>query len=69
LERPEINNKKDPLLLTAVYTKYTVNTTPDGDSEVNRIMVAQFLNTLADVALNVASRRKEDEQSRKPDTD
>ncbi len=43
--------------LTEVYTPYTLAGTPNG-SEVDRIMIENFLNTLAEVALSVASREE-----------
>jgi uncharacterized protein YutE (UPF0331/DUF86 family) len=70
METPEIHDNIDNSALTSIHAKYTLsNTTPVGDSEVDRIMVDQFLKTLAEIAVNIAARRIRDEQSRKPATD
>ncbi len=53
----EINEKKRLNALTGIPSSYTLATTPEYDSEVDRVMVKNFIDTLAEVALAVASRK------------
>ena len=46
------NSNRDPL--TCIPDSYTVSGTND---EVERLMIKNFLNTLAEVALSIASRK------------
>jgi uncharacterized protein YutE (UPF0331/DUF86 family) len=71
MENLETNKNIDTSALTSIHSRYTVSCTPtpEGNSEVDRIMVNQFLKTLAEIAVNIAARRIRDEQSRKPATD
>ena len=48
------NSRENPL--TCIREAYTLAATPDA-GEVDELMVRQFLNTLAEVALLVASRQ------------
>ncbi|MFC1956486.1 hypothetical protein ACFLWZ_08265 [Chloroflexota bacterium] len=46
-------------VLTGIPSPYTLSTTQTGEtSEVDELMVRHFLNTLAEIALAVASRRE-----------
>ncbi|MDD4860059.1 MAG: hypothetical protein PHR56_07665 [Dehalococcoidales bacterium] len=47
-------------VLTGIHPSYTVSATPD--DEVNQLMINHFLNTLAEIALAIASRCKEGNQ-------
>ncbi len=55
----ELNHKyqSDPEVLTSIHPAYTLHATPEYASEVEELMVKNFLNTLAEVALAVASRQ------------
>jgi len=48
--------------LTCIRNAYTLAATHEDASEVDRLMVKQFLDTLAEVALAVATRRVSDHQ-------
>jgi hypothetical protein len=54
---PEFQNKA----LTRIQQMYTLSNTPEPDddinSEVNQIMVYNFINTMAEVALSIANRK------------
>ena len=53
-----------PKALTSIHDAYTLAATPDA-CEVNKLMVRHFIETLAEVALSVASRKiVEQEQPR-----
>ena len=57
------NNGQEKKALTGIPDAYTLAANPD-EGEVESIMIKQFLNTLAEVSLAVASRnivRKEEE--------
>ena len=46
--------------LTCIHPSYTLSDTQDENaSEVDRLMIKHFLNTLAEVAMTVASRNGE----------
>ena len=46
-------------LLTRIRASYTLFNTKDGNyDEVDKVMVRQFLNTLAEISLAIASRNK-----------
>jgi hypothetical protein len=63
LEYPLKVNKE---LLTSIHDPYTLsNTTPAEADECDKVLINQFLNTLAEIALNVASRRIIHEQTGK----
>ncbi len=53
-DSPGENN--NPGLLTSIHDMYTLSTTQNGD-EADEVMVRNFLSTLAEVALAVASRK------------
>lgn len=56
-------------LLTSIPDPYTLsNTTPGETAELDQIQINQFLNTLAEIALNVASRKISHEQDGKQST-
>ncbi len=48
--------------LTGILNKYTLATTPEQGSETETLMINNFLTTLADVAIAVASRNIRDKQ-------
>ena len=54
---PDFQNKA----LTRIQQMYTLSNTPEPDddyvSEVNQIMVDNFIKTMADVALSIANRK------------
>lgn len=54
-------------LLTSIRAPYTLsNTTPEFEpSEADQLIVKNFLGTLAEVAINIATRKKANEQTRK----
>jgi hypothetical protein len=55
-ELSEFSPKDPEKALTSIRGAYTLSNTQGAD-EVEKVMVNQFLNTLAEVALTVASRR------------
>lgn len=66
LEYPLKVNKE---LLTSIHDPYTLsNTTPEETSEYDQVLIKQFLNTLAEIALNVASRKIDHEQTGKQES-
>ena len=57
--------------LTCIHGAYTLTTTPkEGEtgevSDIDNMMIKDFLNTLAEVALTIAARRAEKEWNREP---
>jgi len=50
---PDINEK----VLTSIHGMYTPSNTEEPDSEVDGLTVKNFLNTLAEIALAIASRK------------
>ena len=54
-EFPENNEEK---LLTPIQPSYTVSGTHD---EVDKLMIKNFVNTLAEIALSIASRKVKDQ--------
>jgi hypothetical protein len=50
------NTKKAEKALTCIREAYTLTTTSPEIGELDEIMVRQFLNDLAEVALSIASR-------------
>ena len=50
--------------LTCIRNAYTLATTPEQGSETDKLMINNFLTTLAEIALAVASRNLRDEQER-----
>ena len=52
----EDTQEKDQKALTSIHDMYTLTTTENAN-EVDEVTVKQFLNTLAEVALAVASRK------------
>jgi hypothetical protein len=58
------------LLLTGIRDEYTLANTPAPDTgETDQLIMDNFLKTLAEVAVNIASRRIRNEQPSKPGTD
>ncbi len=65
MENPEnkINQEQSPL--TSIRDPYTLsNTASEEEGEYNQILINQFLNTLAEIALKVAVRKIGYEQTR-----
>ena len=57
------NNRGDneEKALTCIHTSYTLSDTPEHDSdETESLIVKNFLNTLAEIALSIASRKNGD---------
>ena len=52
----ETQAKNDLARLTCIHDKYTLATTPGQGSETDSLMINNFLTTLADIAIAVASR-------------
>ncbi|NQT74514.1 MAG: hypothetical protein HQ553_17380 [Chloroflexi bacterium] len=48
--------------MTCIRNKYTLATTPEQGSETDSLMINNFLTTLADIAIAVASRNLQDKQ-------
>ncbi|MFC1917232.1 hypothetical protein ACFLXH_01075 [Chloroflexota bacterium] len=44
-------------VLTGIPSSYTVSATHEDTSEIDEIMIKHFLETLADIALSIASRK------------
>jgi hypothetical protein len=66
MEPLEDSLKQSKELLTSIRDPYTLsNTTPEETGEYDQVLVNQFLNTLAEIALNVASRKIDNEQTGK----
>ena len=69
MEKLENKTNQDQSLLTSIRSPYTLsNTTPEEAGEYDKIIINQFLNTLAEIALNVASRKISHEQAGKQST-
>ena len=62
--REEITAKSDEKRLTCIHPAYTLAATHEDAGEVDRLMVRQFLNVLAEVALSVAGRKGAKETER-----
>ena len=59
MEVPDSNENSHPNVLTGIHASYTLSATQTGEaSEVNELMLKHFLNTLAEIALAVASRKE-----------
>jgi len=57
-ERFSKNKRED--VLTGIPFAYTVSATPESESsEVDEIMIREFLQTLAEISLSIASRNSE----------
>ena len=57
-EKPENNAESDgDPLLTSIHGTYTLSNTEEHYNEVDRLIVKNFLNTLAEIALAIASRK------------
>ncbi|MFC1968149.1 hypothetical protein ACFLVX_02010 [Chloroflexota bacterium] len=61
-DKPENQEKK---VLTCIHPSYTLSATPEPDSnETESLIVKNFLDTLADISLSIASRNsKKDGES------
>ena len=57
-ESSEISPKDPEKALTSIRDAYTLSNTQDAE-EVDKLMVNQFLNALAEIALAIASRNSE----------
>jgi len=57
---PENNNPEEipEQALTSIHGAYTLSNTNQDAGEVDKLIVNQFLRTLAEVAMAVASRKK-----------
>ncbi len=55
MEEPDKKNPEN--LLTGIRDAYTLAATDERSSEVDGLMVKNFLNALAEIALAVASRK------------
>ena len=55
MEVPESSENQRPNVLTGIHPAYTLSATRDA-SEVDSMIIDNFLQTLADIALAVASR-------------
>lgn len=51
-----ISSEGSEKALTCIRPEYTLATTFSGEEELNGLMIRQFLDTLTEVALSVASR-------------
>ena len=57
-DKPENYEEK---ALTCIHPAYTLSDTPEPDSnETESLIVKKFLNTLAEIALSIASRKNGD---------
>ena len=57
MEVPDNNENKQPDVLTGIHSAYTLSGTPEDErNEVDELTVKHFLNTLAEIALAIASR-------------
>ena len=57
---PGNHDNNDENVLTGIHPAYTVSATPESESsEVDKIMIDNFLHTLAEVSLSIASRNSE----------
>ncbi|MBT4512896.1 MAG: hypothetical protein HOC20_11920 [Chloroflexi bacterium] len=54
--------EKDLARLTGIRDKYTLATTPEQGSETDTLMINNFLTTLAEIALAIASRSTREQQ-------
>ncbi|MFC2072028.1 hypothetical protein ACFLUU_04840 [Chloroflexota bacterium] len=64
MTRPEKYTDNNKNLLTRIRNAYTVGDNPEPENEeMNNLMVKNFINTLAEVSLSIASRKvKETDQ-------
>ena len=62
MELPENKSNQDPSLLTSIRDTYTLSSTPE-DTEIDKVVVSNFLRILAEVAVNIASRRSGNDKS------
>jgi hypothetical protein len=62
MDIPEDSQAKGDLVLTSIRSAYTLSTTPEDTGEVDTVMVNNFLHALAEIAVNIAARRKNNEQ-------
>ena len=57
----KVHEKKDENVLTGIHGAYTVSATTERKSnEVDEVIVRRFLETLAEIALAIASRNDEE---------
>ncbi len=54
--------EKDLARLTGIRDAYTLATTPQQGSETDTLMINNFLTTLAEIALAIASRSTQEQQ-------
>ena len=61
MANPENNNPKNNLgqVLTSIHGAYTLSNTPE-DLKVDKITINNFLETLAEIALSIASRKSKE---------
>ncbi|XUW99742.1 MAG: hypothetical protein TUN42_07570 [Dehalogenimonas sp.] len=62
-KKEEIFSEEPEKALTCIHPPYTLTTTFSGEDDLNGLMVKQFLSTLADVAMAIASRHVDQSES------
>jgi hypothetical protein len=63
MELPENKSDSPDSPLTRIRVTYTLSSTPDNDAEIDQVTINKFLRVLAEVAINIASRRSKNDQS------
>lgn len=58
-KKEKISSEESEKALTCIRPPYTLTTTFSAEDDLNGLMVRQFLSTLADVAMSIASRNVE----------
>jgi hypothetical protein len=64
MNQPPDKKENAPDLLTRIRDAYTLAYTPECSNEADEVMVRNFLHTLAEVALAVASRKGKDKEGK-----
>jgi hypothetical protein len=57
MDFPESTREKAQKALTSIHGAYTLSNTKESGSEIDDLMIKDFLDTLAEVALAAASRK------------
>lgn len=57
MDKPEKSSEAPESLLTSIHGAYTLSNTNESGNEFDDVTVKNFLQTLADIAMAVASRR------------
>lgn len=60
MDQSESTQNDPENLLTSIHDAYTLAATPDTHAEVEELMIKQFLDTLAEIAMAVASRKTQE---------